>query len=333
MKIINRILIEKEIRIQRKVFFIEMVYFFFALPYYLVQEISQKVEKIIETGVLSSEYDFDMFSFESLISIFMPIMLAFAIYLGLSFANEKNKKTMEEMARMPFSRSEIYFSKVLVSLVMLALPLLINAGLFVILASRNSGYNFFVQNGLLLYAVIFSILTTYFVYFFFVMFSMLFGSVWGSFISTGVFFTFPVSIFGLIYANLDISGYRSDSFLKFLDKLMHFTPAYYLVYQGTIPISRLLILIGFIIIFMLLGYHMFMVYKMEKNSEFLTFRWTEKVFRIGVVICSVLLGRLMFDTILSSVGTPTINRLIGIAIGGVLGYIIPKKMIEKSRIR
>lgn len=334
MKILNKTLIKKEFRLQRAIFFIGLVYYFLILVYLGSQELARSIDYIADEGFMN--YNADSFSFEILLGSFMPLMIVFAVYLGLSFAREKQRKTMEEMARMPFSRKEIYFSKVIVSLLVLTLPLIINIGLFLIIASRISGYQLLLSSSTLFYACFITLLTSYFVYFFYVMFSMLFGSVWGSFIVASIFFTFPISLLMLIYINLDISGFSvfsKNAFEKIMEVFVYFTPGYYASLDLNIKLIEVILMIILIAVFMMMGYHMFMVYKMEKNSEFLTFRWTEYVFRIGVFICAVLAGRVMFHEILASVATPIINQTIGMIVGGVLGYLIPKKMIEKSRVR
>lgn len=328
-KLFNMTLIKKDFKLHSAFFYLGLLFFFIALPYYSVQEIVAKEQLLANSGVLSSELSF--FNYKNLVNLFSPIMIVFSVGLGLSITSEKQRKTMEEIARMPYSRLQIYISKVVVSLFILTFPIVFNLCLFFLVGSSKIGFAIFVDKTDFIIATLNCLVASYFVYFLYLSISMIFGSILGATICTSIFITFPLAFMGLIAANIGLNMSIPKGIFKWLDNLCYYTPAFYafnaFVYPKILPFILLLT-----VIFAILGYKLFTVYKMEKNSEFLTFTWTEPIFKVGVLICSVLAGRIIFGGLLSGVGIELFNEVMGMVVGGFLGYIIPKKIIDKSRV-
>lgn len=330
-KIFSTTLIKKEFKLQSGFFFVGLVYYFLLLPYYTIQEIISDDITLAQEGFLPYYRGF-RYEINEVLGSIIPLMIIFAIGLGLSFAREKQKKTMEEMARMPFSRMQIYFSKVIVSLFVMAVPLIFNVMLFLFIGSSTSGFDIFVDKNIYIHSTIKSIAIGYYVYFFYVMASMLFGSVAGAFLCGSIFISFPITLVAMIVANIDITF--STEISKWKDLIINsgfFTPGMYVATGLTYGVGMIMVVV-LTVLYCIMGYYLFTIYKMERNSEFLTYVKTEKIFKIGVFLCSVLAGRMLFDSILASVASPMINQTIGVVIGAVLGYIIPKKIIDKSKV-
>lgn len=304
-------------------FFILLVYFFINMPYYTLQKLSENAESlkmVKSTGILND------FSGSSLIESSAFIMIFISLGMAFSFAAEKQNRTMEELVRMPYSRLNIYLSKVIIAAAFIILPLVINMLLFFALGNGNEGFNMFVNRAGYVRAAQTLIIVSLYVYFFFVAVSMIFGNVLAAFICGVIFMSFPVSLVALVTLN---TGYNPpDSFMSLMEAL---SPMAFLGSSGLVlPAARPVMLI-LTLIFAEAGYVLFTTNKMEKNTEFLTYSFLEPVFKIGVFVCCVLAGRLIMKSMLYDIGIPVLNSGLGVVLGGLAGFFVPKILISRAK--
>lgn len=268
------------------------------------------------------------------ILIYMPIAL-----IALLFSEEKRKKTFEILKVMPYTKYEIFFNKVLVALISIALPFIIN-GLMMILAwGLSSKLRMFYSLGQILKWLL---LFSYYqlpVLGFALVFTTLTGTTVSYIVLTIIFLIFPIGITTLIYWNLaELRLIPAAIFFEdILINIIDYTPIGVLSNQG-IKAYTMYVLgsIGMIV----LAKTLFDKNKVERSGETLEFENTEGFFKYGVAICTALLVGMIFSWIfndyimylhsLSHIVTILVT-FIGYIVGGVLGYLAANLSIKVNR--
>lgn len=325
-RIFNPVLIKKDFKLNAVAFFFSVFFYIVMIPYQVLREVDQAVQRMSE-GL--SFYNYGL-SADYLYSMAIPLSVMIALALALSIAKEKQDRTLEDLARMPFSRLEIFMSKTIVSIVVIVIPIFASLGLLALLSMTRPEFSIFINLSDYLNQAIIVVLTGLYVYFFYVLVGMFFGSWVGTLLCGGVFSVFPVGLTTLILMNLNIP-YRGEE--DIVDFMLHISPGALIASRnGVLLVSNPITLIVLMIIFAVAGYIMFTTYKMEKNSEFLTYKWTEPVFKAGFFICCVLTGRIIINGMLNIETIDFIGSIIGMILGGVIGYFVPKAVIDKNRV-
>lgn len=244
------------------------------------------------------------------------------------FSSEKNTKTMEVLVTAPFSRLQIYMSKILTALLTLILPTIVIYIMTYTVVSSDPLIASVVDLKSAASAFAWAVQAKLFVIAYFVMVSMLFGSSLSTAVCGCVFMWMPVGLLGLatmFFEKFDKAGDLLRNSLKI-------SPVTPIIYSAENVGTNNYILIIYSVLFLAGGYLLFDMYKMEKNGELLTFKWTEPIFIAGTVLCGAFAMGLLFEAMLYQISEySAINKGIGFVIGAALGYIIPKKIINIKR--
>lgn len=300
--------------------------------YYMENGIEYNREKIVEDYKNQVDWvlsDWNSNGINILFIIGMPITL-----IALLFSEEKRQRTFEVLQVMPYTRYEIFFNKLLVALVSMALPFIINGLIMILALGFSPTLRMFYSVG----QVIKWILLYFYYQLPILAFALIFGTITGTTVShiilTIIFLIFPMGITTLIFWNLDMLGLNLGNvnmfFENILINIMNYTPLGVLINQG--DIMYILVSLGMIILAKIL----FSKNKIERNGETLEFEKTESFFKFGVAICTALLVGLIFSWIfndyvsLSQVSVVLI-MFLGYVVGGILGYIAAHFSIKVNK--
>ncbi|WP_416197514.1 MAG: ABC-2 family transporter protein [Sporanaerobacter sp.] len=265
------------------------------------------------------------------ISILVPIVMAIIL-----FGEEKRRKTFEVLSTMPFTRYEIFFNKLLVSLVAIILPFVINSLIMLLALGLSSNLRIFYSARDVLLWCIKIIYHQMPVLGFSFLFGVLTGTTIAQFILTGIFLVFPIGFFTLISYNLDYWGLKfrsapgvvSEKFVNYsilgvFDSPYH-GAKYYIYY----------IILSIILLF--LSKILFDKNKLERSGETLEFENIETFFKVGVSICFSLLMGIMFvwifeDLFYNGDRFRSVFLVLGYVVGGFLGWFLSNWSIKLNR--
>lgn len=262
----------------------------------------------------------------------MPIAL-----IAILFGEEKRKRTFEILKVMPYTKSEIFFNKLLVALVAIILPFVLNGLIMLIALTFSPTLRMFYSASQVIRWIL---LFTYYqlpILGFTLIFGMLTGNTISHIILTAIFLVFPMGFATLLFWNFGIAGFSSIENIMFesdiLFKLMSFTP------MGAFD-SRVwtdyTIYIMASIIMIIIAKILFNKNKIERSGETLEFENTEGFFKFGVAICTALLMGIVLALIfgdfidLSGIGTILV-MVLGYIAGGILGYLVADLSIKAGR--
>lgn len=321
----NKTLIKKDIKILLPLLILNVIYMFIAYPFKYMQllgelkDVNSNVYYVLDR-ISSTHYNY-MFNIDIIIFIFAIIG---SIIL---FAHEKGKKTIEVIAVAPFSRKQIYINKLVSGFIAIILPSIVIFFITYLMIASNTMISSLNNISLIRHLFISNITVQILIFSYYTMISMFFGAV-GSTLICGTIITFLPA--GPIYMANVLLEQGSEKSLASMSEI--FTPFAILMKSIDFDTAHMLYFPLFSIVLLVAGYYLFEFYKMEKNSEFLTFKWTEPVFKIGFFICSSLLVSIIMTYVLVDVSSfRTINKVIGLVIGGVGGYFIPKFLISVNK--
>lgn len=319
----NKALIKKDFKILLPIFISNLLYLIIVYPFRYLQMIYNL-----------KEHGDNIYHFNNVINSYRGpsieadvFLYAFAIVAALLlFANEKGKKTIEILTAAPFSRKQIYINKIITGLLVIILPSIITFIItyFIIITNPMTSaiVNVVVLKSIFITIIIIQLLMLSY----YIMISMLFGGTVSTFVC-GTIITFipamPIYMFSMVF----------DTGYEFARKTEAITPIFILAKSLVFYQRNVKYLLLFSIIMLLAGYVLFKMYKMEKNSEFLTFKFTEPIFKIGFFICSALLCAIIMKAILYDIfDFENINIAIGLIIGAIFGYIVPKVVISRNKV-
>lgn len=337
----NKNLLKKDWKITKWFFYGFLVLLILAIPYYIGQVIAVfnnpvPTENIMNEffrirGAFKIQNGFVIFAVGT-IPVFLSVLL---------IGEEKRKKTIEIMISGPYSRYEVFFNKIAIGIFILVMPIIIAGTILMGMTLINP-----VLSGLYSISHIFLWIFAYSsviisVFAFASLIGVIFGSSIGQFVCTYIFIFFPVMFHSLLVESYDtiytlINGNRDMNYTSWIHNMsqtaqnitpmIHFYRAIELSsYTQLIYSAGLLLMSLAIFAFSLM---LFDISKMEKNSEVLTFEGLEGFFRLGVLICSMLLGGAVFKQIVN-IGSSGI--FVGYIIGAFAGYRIPLYLIQKNR--
>lgn len=319
----NITLFKKEVKTLSVLAVVNFVYLAFYFPFRSLQIIMDITSGNIDMYNFVNTYR--NFANPSFIFVEAIFMIAASLML---FSAEKNSKTIEVLVTAPFSRLQIYATKIITGMVLFILPSIVMYFLTYMIVSTNPLISSVIYLNETLQMFITGIIIKLTIFSYFVMISMLFGSTAASLICGTIFSAMPFGIYALIIAFIKGGDAIDNQLGQIISRV---TPSAHLFYVASELTSKY-VLLAYCILYLFAGYILFEMYKMEKNGEFLTFKWTEPVFKVGFFICMALLGGIIFEAMLYSVSSFTlINKSIGLVLGSLAGYFIPKYLINNKR--
>ncbi|WP_077368519.1 ABC transporter permease subunit [Anaerosalibacter sp. Marseille-P3206] len=294
-------------------------------------------DEILESRIRDVNYQLeDVNEFYPIIVIVVPVVVA-----AILFGEEKRRKTFEVLSTMPFTRYEIFFSKLLVALVAIVFPFLLNGLIMLLALVLNSNLRIF-------YSAI-QVLTWIikFIYYQlpFLSFAFLFGTLAGTtiaqFILTAIFLVFPMGFTYLLFSNISCwlrSGFwRLSGFSDIWDKVAEYS--FFEVFNSSYRGSKHYIYyITLSIVLFIISKILFDKNKIERSGETLEFENIETFFKVGVTVCTALLMGLIsvwiFEDLTYHVyAYKSIFLVLGYIVGGLLGWYLSKLSIKFNRIK
>ncbi|MDO4719100.1 MAG: ABC transporter permease [Peptostreptococcaceae bacterium] len=334
----NRTLLKKDWIINRSNVYIVILIFLIAGPYSAFGKVQdyyssldrardihdfyfriQDVEEVLHMGVLYTM----MFIFPAVVS-------------ALITGEEKRKRTIEISIGAPYSRYTVFFNKMVLGIFVTILPVLISGGILLLMSMTSGAFSSMVSLRSILFLMFKCMMIGISVF----SFSTLIGMICSSFplqaFLTLVFILFPIGFVGLLSENLRVWGIDINFYeLGIMDFAESITPGLHfgklIRMDGHTAVFFGLGLLCLALLLMTVSGILFDIYAVERGPEALTFTQTEPIFRIGVVLCSILLCGLLVDQIIRGYGGRT-GVLLGYIIGGALGYLIPRALIMKNRV-
>lgn len=268
--------------------------------------------------------------------IIFPIVIA-----SILFGEEKRRKTFEMLSSMPYTRYEIFFNKVLVGLVAIAIPYILNgiimlAGFVIspslkMFCSSNIIFTwmwnrFYSSLALLSFSTLIGVLT---------------GTTIAQFVLTAIFLFFPIGIVELFRMNMVYWGFEKLVYPRsggpglwwnvsnFIENCSFINYA-----GGSYYFKKAIILISVSIAMLIISKILFDRNKVERSGETLEFEGIETFFKIGVTICFALLGPILpyniSENLISSRG---VKVILGYILGAAIGWILSNVSIKLNRAK
>lgn len=354
----NYILYKKEVKLLISVTVLATLLLMFTLPYgyYVYSEIKGTItEKLLANPNTSYIYDglavkdltnndiikvcskylmgqLKRFSFTQIIIMFILPITAAALVMG----QDRNNKSIDLIASMPFTRKQIFFSKVIAGLAMCIIPYLLILIVASMLRGMFSELSIVFSYGLIFKWFITSILPIILLFIASIFVGTLVSPPLGIMSITPIFLAFPIGLGSLIYLNLIIFNIPFElGFVNFFaESLILMSPAYFAVYpvtRHTVSITLMsstmhtIIAILFTVVLLTFSYYLYKKHKMEYSNELLIYPQLERIFIIGVSVCCALItGPLMFSLFFNSLLAVIPGYALGAFIGGWLARYLVK---------
>ncbi|KXZ23215.1 ABC transporter permease [Bacillus nakamurai] len=250
----------------------------------------------------------------------IPAIMIAVFQLGV----ERNKGSLEFTIGLPYSRGQVYCTKLMLGSLTLVLPQAIGYVLsywsVLLLKPAHADHFHHFTIGMIIITILAYALV------------MASGSLTGNiFAQLLVAFTVSVSFFIFIYvptANVEIIfGIRSFLYYRTPDWIQFSMPIIY-IYPEWVSKSEILLVIPAVmsILFFLLGYISFVKSPVERNGHFFLWKKLDRPIQILVIIIGILgFGYFGYSTEQSIIG-----YLFGMIFGGVCGFIISYFTIYKK---
>lgn len=338
----NRTLLKKDWIINRSNVYIVILIFLIAGPYSAFGKVQDYYSSLDRARDIHDFY-FRIQDVEEVLhmGVFYTMMFIFpAVVSALITGEEKRKRTIEISIGAPYSRYTVFFNKMVLGIFVVILPILISGGILLLMSMTSSAFASMVSLRSILFLMFKCMMIGISVFSFSTLLGMLCSSFPLQAFLTLVFILFPIGFAGLLSENLrvwkiDVNFYVSFYELGIMDFAESITPGIHfgklMTMDGHAAIFFGLGLLCLALLLMTVSGILFDIYAVERGPEALTFTQTEPIFRIGVVLCSILLCGLLVDQIIGGYGGRT-GVLLGYIIGGVLGYLIPRALIMKNRV-
>lgn len=233
---------------------------------------------------------------DSIISLWILIFpVGIAVFL---FGEERRKRTFDFLYAFPYTKKEIFTSKIIVGLIGLFIPTLTNTLSVILLRADEYIGQAFSTNELITSQLEIYIISAL-IYSIAVFFGNISGNTLFQIIFTYVALYFPIGISGLIAANIDVA-FDNRFFTNFFDKHFYFlskiSPGVY-PFENYIRDSGIKLCIIYLLaalIALLLSYLLFKKSSLERNKEVLLFQGSEGFFYLGTVSCITMTMGLIF---------------------------------------
>lgn len=257
------------------------------------------------------------------------LMFTIPVILGVILFRYLHVKIAADFVHsLPVKRGSIYNHHIIMGVLLLVIPVIITAIIIAIVHGVVGLDGYFTAQEILKWAAI-TILMNVFV---FVM-TALIGTVTGisavQFVLTYIFLIFPSGIMVLFYFNLKffIFGFAYDYY--FDRDIGYLTPIIRMaqITQWGISLKEVLIYIGLIIAFYLVGLLVYKNRQIEGATQPIAFRILKPIFKYGVTFCTMLLGGMYFgETQQNDFGW----LLFGYFFGSIIGYVIAEMVLQKT---
>lgn len=264
----------------------------------------------------------------------VQIAMCFFMTLGLGITligEEKRKGTLDILWQMPYSRGQLYFNKIIVGFISLFIPIFINLFIMFVMSIGSTKIN-----GIYTLSQLFeNLFLNMYISMLFFSLAMCIGAITANSISQAIFYVistvFPIGFIGLIYENIRIILDRVvlipevlRNIIEYMSLLMYLFPLYTIGYEE--KYLKIYTFIGlYTIIFMILGYILFIRTNIDRNREVLGFRQLNKV----LIYASTFFSALILGVVVSLIiDIGKIGLILGYVFGACGGYKLSKYSIN-----
>ncbi|KAA0546695.1 ABC transporter permease subunit [Bacillus sp. BGMRC 2118] len=273
-------------------------------------------------------------TFDGRMSFYLLVAIAFAVTIGISqIGGERSKGHLEYSFTLPYSRGEMFVSKVVVGVLTLLTGIILSyslTGMILTFTSANSLFfhAFFIYMTLVVLMTYALILAA----------GSLTGNVFAQGLTAFSVAVLPVLLAFVLSMNLDLMNERFFHtshfyFERIMEQVVSYSPIFYIFYGGFAfgPINmdfvNLWVPTIYIFIFFTIGYVAFTKQPYERNGNFFLFEQLNRPVQFLVIIVAILgfSGFVFFSTNHSFIG-----YLIGAIIGAVIGLFVTRFTIFKK---
>lgn len=259
------------------------------------------------------------------------------VFIGVMvFRYMQNSKSMVAIHSMPYTRLRLYVNNIISGLILLVVPILLNAAFLSVIQLFNLGGTYFAEGIVLKYLGI-SLLTSVTLYVWTVFVGMFTGSSIAQIIYTYILnFLFAGLIFGvqLVVLYGTLYGYVFDE--NMAAKVLYISPIMQALDYGTGRFSSDMlsfsvynfILVDIVIcaIALVVGYFVYKYRNLETAGDVVSGKYIKPLFKYGVATCTLLLGGLYVKGVFN---VQEVNLLLYLLFG-LVGYVIAEMLIRKS---
>ena len=258
------------------------------------------------------------------------LLIAAAVLLGICmFRYMQNVRSATLLHALPVKRRELYVSSLVSGVILLAVPILLNAVILLVM-SLLGGYYTVLMPHLILDWIGGQLLTGTAVFCFTFFVGVLTGSSIAQLVFTFVFCFLPVGIMSLLSYLLEdwLFGFVNNGINQILEFLLQITPMYYPQFLCCESIRWIPVLEAvYILLFSGLGLFLYHKRDTERAGDVAAFKWMRPLFLYGVSFCVMLVGVCFVREISGDGGSPNVLVMLLFAL---LGYCVAKALLLKS---
>lgn len=318
----NKTLFKKDLKILLPIFLVNLVIVALIIPFQYSQSLY-----ILKNSNVVEELPITINNINNIVGYFFISALFSAIYALGIFGYEKQTKAFEMIVSLPFSRTQIFVNKIITGLFVMLVPSIVGIVISYFIIISEPITRSIMDMDMFGYTLLIVLSAQFVVFAFYTLFSMIFGNNFLALIFGSICTSMPAGLVAMIEL-----FFESNGSTKVSEFLFRFTPISVLMSFNSVKYSYLYITSAAILL-IIISYILFDMTKMEKLTEFLTFKCLELPFRIIFFLGFAFFGGLVLSGIFSSfVAFDFFNKIIGFAVGGAIGYFVPKTAITKSRV-
>lgn len=258
------------------------------------------------------------------------LLVAAAVLLGICmFRYMQNVRSATLMHALPVKRRELYLSSLVSGVILLGVPILLNAAILFVMSLLGGHYPV-LQPLWILDWIGGQLLTGMAVFCFTFFIGVLTGSSIAQLVFTFVFCFLPVGIMSLLSFLLEdwLFGFANSGVDQILEFLLQITPMYYPQFLCCEPIWWIPVLEGvYILLFSGLGLFLYHKRDTERAGDVAAFPFMRPLFLYGVSFCVMLVGVCFVRAVNGNGGAP--NVLVALLFA-LLGYCVAKALLLKS---
>lgn len=290
---------------------------FFTLPLRIYMQYSEDINRL---RWMRHIFDIENIAF---LILSVPVLIGILLLRYLQV-----KKNSDFVHSLPVKREKIFSSNIVIGIILLVVPIILNALLAMILNVTLDLGNYFTIKDILLWAEI-NIAINVFVFMITIFAGIISGITILQGILTYIFMFLPAGISLLILTNLKylLYGFRYDSIIE--NTILKFSPVVRMLSYSYHDMKQVEILIYILIcvFFYFLSRFLYKKRSLETATNSIVFNKLKPVFKYGVTLSTMLLGGIYFGE--------TQNKniywtLFGYIIGSLIGYIIAEIILKKS---
>ena len=278
----------------------------------------------------------------------LPIIFIILIIISQTIIGSDRKGDFERVAAMPFTRKETIISKLAVGELVLIVPLIIN---FIMILSLYF-YNYdiihpYIKLGIIVKLLILNFLSYSTILSFLILIQSISGKKIAGGILGAILMFVPIGLLSLISFFVAMHLNKFEVLINVNSNLVEKVAAYSLVplynqlglFPGIGYLSRVIVLICLICIFIALTYYSYKKNHFERTGNVLMFSFLEPILKMGVAVCSALMGfgiiynigrELMYKWNMQE-GSILVMADVGLLVTGILVYFLTHKYIKANR--